>query len=266
MLAELRRKRILHEVSDRGIVQVQDLADLLGVSPMTIRRDLAELDEQGLLNRVHGGAESTASAREPAYADKRGLRAEEKAAVARAAADRVRPGQSLGFSAGSTCARVAQELVSRGATGPLAGGTTVVTNALPVAEEFFRAAESRPSDAPGPRVLLSGGERTPSDALVGPLADTSLAQLHVDLLFIGAHGAGPGGLTTPNLDEARTNRALIAAAHRTVAVWDSSKWGTTGLALFASWTDIDTVITTEGLPDEALALLEEYVSEVVVAS
>ncbi|MCP3425391.1 DeoR/GlpR family DNA-binding transcription regulator [Rothia sp. AR01] len=263
MLAQQRHSRILHEVQARGTVHVHDLAELLDVSAMTVRRDLAELDEQGLLNRVHGGAESAASTLEPDYAEKMSLHAEGKAAIARRAARLLHPGHSVAFSAGTTCTRIAQEV-----TGPhRVGDLTVVTNSLPVADEFFRSRNRhRHGGAAEPRVLLTGGERTPSDALVGPLADAALADLHVDLLFIGAHGAGESGLTTPNLNEARTNRALVRAARQVVAVFDHSKWGVTGLSGFARWSEVDTVITEPGLPPEALALLRESVAEVIVAS
>jgi DeoR/GlpR family transcriptional regulator of sugar metabolism len=262
MLAQQRHARILHEVQARGTVHVHDLAELLDVSAMTVRRDLAELDEQGLLNRVHGGAESTASTLEPAYAEKMSLHAGSKAAIAGRAAQLVRPGHSVAFSAGTTCTRIAQEI-----TGPhRVGELTVVTNSLPVAEEFFRSRNRSRHEGGEPRVLLTGGERTPSDALVGPLADAALAELHVDLLFLGAHGAGEAGLTTPNLNEARTNRALVRAARQVVAVFDHSKWGVTGLSGFARWGEVDTVITDPGLPEEAVRMLRDAVPDVVVAS
>lgn len=266
MLAEQRRQRILYEVQTRGAVQVHELACLLEVSSMTVRRDLRDLDEQGLLTRVHGGAESSGSGVEPTFSEKAALHADEKTAVALRAFRCVDPGSALAFSAGTTCVRIAQMLTRPG--GP--GGLSVVTNSLPVADEFFRAEQSADRDGtnlPRPtRVLLTGGQRTPSDALVGPLADASLRDLHVDVLFLGAHGAGPAGLSTPNPEEARTNRALIAAAHRVIAVFDSSKWGVTGLSGFADWDAVDAIITGGGLPWPARELLNERVEEVTITS
>ncbi|MDN5605464.1 MAG: DeoR/GlpR family DNA-binding transcription regulator [Kocuria sp.] len=266
MLAEQRKRRILHEVQQNGAAHVQDLSRLLDVSPMTVRRDLAELDEQGLLTRIHGGAESTTSTLEPAYSEKMSLNSEAKGAIARAAADMVGANQSIGFSAGTTCTRIAQEVTGR----PEPSRLTVLTNSLPVADEFFRSQAGPEADrekASDPhQVLLTGGERTPSDALVGPLADATLGYLHVDILFLGAHGAGDAGLTTPNLAEARTNRALVRSARTVVAVFDHTKWGITGLAGFADWSEIDVVITSPGLPEDALEFMQEKIDKVVIAS
>ncbi|MCT1368098.1 DeoR/GlpR family DNA-binding transcription regulator [Kocuria sp. HSID16901] len=264
MLAEERRKLIVREVQKHGTVHVQVLAENLNVSPMTVRRDLADLDEQGLLNRIHGGAESTKSTLEPAYADKMSRNAGIKAGIAQRAAEMVSSDQSLGFSAGTTCTRLAQELTSRADISNL----TIVTNSLPVAEEFFTAEHSAAGNHPDNphHVLLTGGQRTPSDALVGPVADLALTNLHVDTLFIGAHGAGISGLTTPNLAEARTNRALIESARTVVAIFDHSKWGTTGLAGFADWPEVDVVVTDSGLPAVAHDFLEDNVNKVVISS
>ncbi|WP_030015444.1 MULTISPECIES: DeoR/GlpR family DNA-binding transcription regulator [Micrococcales] len=264
MLAEQRRKRIVQEVEKHGAVHVQDLAEILNVSPMTVRRDLADLDDQGLLNRIHGGAEATTSVLEPAYADKMSRNADAKRSIASSAAEMVSSDQSLGFSAGTTCTRLAQELTGRRGITNL----TIVTNSLPVAEEFFTAEHVSPGQAPANphHVLLTGGQRTPSDALVGPVADLTMTRLHVDILFVGAHGAGPSGLTTPNLAEARTNRALIESARTVVAIFDHTKWGTTGLAGFAEWSEVDVVVTDSGIPAEAREFLEDKVQKVVIAS
>lgn len=264
MLAEQRRKRIVQEVEKHGTVHVQDLAEILDVSPMTVRRDLADLDDQGLLNRIHGGAESTTSVLEPAYADKMSRNAEAKRAIAAHAAEMVSSDQSLGFSAGTTCTRLAQELTGR----PDLTNLTIVTNSLPIAEEFFTAEQALHSRSPGDphHVLLTGGQRTPSDALVGPVADLTLTRLHVDMLFVGAHGAGPSGLTTPNLAEACTNRALIESARTVVAIFDHTKWGTTGLAGFAEWSDVDVVVTDVDIPLDAREFLEDNVEKVVISS
>lgn len=253
MLAELRKSHILREVDLRGTVKTSDLVEILGVSDMTVRRDLAELDRQGLLIKVHGGATSLRSTIEPAYAEKKSLNAEAKSAIARAAVARLAPGGSVAFSAGTTCTAVA-ELATN------VPNLTVVTNSLRVADAFFAAGSSS-------SVLLTGGTRTPSDALVGPLATRSLEDLHVDTLILGAHGAGlDTGLTTPNLSEARVNRALIAAARKVVAVFDHSKWGVTGLAGFAHWDEIDVVITDTGLDEQIVTQLEDIVDEVVVVA
>ena len=237
MLPADRHRLILDHVDSQGTALTTELAETLHVSDMTIRRDLSELHEQGLLVKVHGGATSLSNTVEPVYDVKARQHVEEKDSIARQAVQLVRPEQTIGFSAGSTCVRIAQELLS-------VPSLTVVTNSLQVANVFY-ASES---DA---TVLLTGGVRTPSDALVGPLADNNLRNLHIDTLFIGAHGADPRqGLMTPNLQEAQTNQKLIEASRQRIAVFDGSKWSVTGLATFASFNEIDVVITSKETDSE----------------
>jgi DeoR/GlpR family transcriptional regulator of sugar metabolism len=251
VLASERRARILLAVNAKGVVRVSDLVRELEVSDMTIRRDLIELHRQGLLLKVHGGATSLHSASEPETSVKMSLHIEIKQRLAAAAAQRVSDGESVALTAGSTCTYVAQEIARD-------TRVTVVTNALRVADEFFRN---------GSHVLLTGGTPTPSAALVGPVAVQSLEGIHVDTVFAGAHGVSlAGGLMTPNIDEARINRALLATAHRVVAVFDHTKWGISGLATFAAWSDIDTVITDADVDPVALQHLRDEVPEVVVVA
>jgi DeoR/GlpR family transcriptional regulator of sugar metabolism len=123
----------------------------------------------------------------------------------------------------------------------------------------------------GPRqgaatVVLTGGVRTPSDSLVGPVADQAIAALHFDLLFLGVHGISvEAGLSTPNLAEAETNRRLVQSARRVVVVADHTKWGKVGLSSFASLERIDTLVTDAGLPSEARGVVVEHLRRLVVA-
>jgi len=108
--------------------------------------------------------------------------------------------------------------------------------------------------------------RTPSDSLVGPIADRAIRSLHFDLLFLGSHGISlEAGLSTPNLAEAETNRSFVASARRVVAVADHTKWGTVGLSTFAALSEVDTLVTDVGLPVEIRAAVAEQVRSVVVA-
>ena len=106
---------------------------------------------------------------------------------------------------------------------------TVVTNSVWVADLLHRAGRDSIS------VLVTGGLRTPSDALVGPVAITALSSLHVDAVFLGVHGMEErAGFSTPNLLEAETNRAMIRSGRRLVVLADSSKWGVVGLSSMAA--------------------------------
>ena len=125
---------------------------------------------------------------------------------------------------------------------------------------------ARGAPAPNADVVLIGGVRTPSDALVGPVAQAAIATLHVDLLFIGVHGIDADrGLTTPNLMEAGANQAFMASARTVVAVADSTKWGVVGLSSFASLDELDAIVTDDALPEPIVDRLRQQVDRVILA-
>lgn len=253
MLASQRRQAIMAELARSGAVRVADLTTRFDVSDMTVRRDLELLEEQGRLRKVHGGAVAAgSSAEEPGFEAKRLIAREAKLAIARRAAEWVEPRSAIGISAGTTTWLLAEELRER--PGPL----SVVTNSTSVADTLAAGAH-------GNSVILTGGLRTPSAALVGTIADRAIEALHVDLLFLGVHGMDPGaGLTTPNLAEAHTNAAFIAHAKRLVVLADSTKWATVGLATIAPLSAVDVLITDDGISAEARAVLTDTVGELVV--
>jgi DeoR/GlpR family transcriptional regulator of sugar metabolism len=255
MLASQRQSAILDRVRDAGGVRVVDLAAEFGVSDMTIRRDLEILAGRGLLAKVHGGATlAQGSTDEPGFAAKAVRQRAEKAAIAARAAQLVAPGTAIALSAGTTTAELARRLVD-------VPGLTVVTNSIPVAEVFYRA------DRPDRTVVLTGGVRTPSDALVGPVAVATIRSLHLDVLFLGVHGMSErAGFTTPNLMEADTDRALVEAAERLVVLADHTKWGTVGISAIAPLGRADVLVTSDGLPGPAQSVLAERVGSLLVVA
>jgi DeoR/GlpR family transcriptional regulator of sugar metabolism len=254
MLASQRQARIVEEVRRVGGVRVSDLTELLGVSDMTIRRDLEVLARAGVLHKVHGGAILAGGRRteEPGFEAKSTLQQPVKDAIAARAAELITPGTAIALSAGTTTWQMARHISA-------IAGLTVVTNSTTVADVL--AHQQRPDLT----VILTGGVRTPSAALVGPVADQAIRGLHVDQLFLGVHGMHPeAGLTTPNLAEAQTNRVLIASAQQVVVLADSTKWGTVGLADFGPLSTADTLVTDAGLPAEARTYLSDAVGELLV--
>jgi DeoR/GlpR family transcriptional regulator of sugar metabolism len=258
VLARRRRELIAARVQRHGSVRVSDLTTELGVSDMTIRRDLETLTQQGLLTKVHGGAtvagEDAATTLEPGFLAKSSEQTAEKAAIASAAARLVRPGMAIGLTAGTTTWHLATHLVD-------VPDLVVLTNSIRILETLLA------DDRPHRNVMLVGGIRTPSDALVGPLAVQALVGLHLDQVFLGVHGMTErAGYTTPNLLEADTNRAFVAASGRLIVVADHSKWDTVGLASIAPLNAADTVITDDGLDPAAIERLRAHVDDVVVCS
>jgi DeoR/GlpR family transcriptional regulator of sugar metabolism len=255
VLAGQRQMLIVEEVRRRGAVRVSELTEQLAVSDMTIRRDLDVLAASGLLDKVHGGATAkhVASTDEPGFEVKSHRQLEEKEAIARAASRLVEPGQAIALTAGTTTWRLAHHIVD-------VADLTVVTNSIQVANVLHR--DGRPDST----VVLTGGVRTPSDALVGPIAIAAMSSLNVDLLFMGVHGmTAEAGFTTPNLLEAETNQALIRAAERVVVVADHTKWGVRGLSGFAQLSEAGVLVTDRGLPPEAQTVLSEHIDRVVLA-
>jgi DeoR/GlpR family transcriptional regulator of sugar metabolism len=255
VLAQQRRARIVELIQRNGAVKVIDLVAELDVSDMTVRRDLDHLARDGLVTKVHGGATTPglSSTDEPGFDAKSVRQLAEKGAIAREAAALVQPGQAIGLSAGTTTWALAQELraISR---------ITVVTNSIRVAEVFYDGGSRDQT------VVLTGGIRTPSDALVGPVTVTSLTALNLDSVFLGVHGMDVNrGFTTPNLMEAEANRAFVHAARELIVVADHSKWGVVGISTFAELSKADVLVTDDGMTDADLATLRDHVRSLVVA-
>ena len=254
MLARQRQAFILDRVREDGAVRVAELVRALGVSDMTVRRDLEVLHDRGLLEKVHGGATLLAGTAlfEPGFAAKSALQQAEKDAIAEAAVALVEPGMAIAVSAGTTTYALAQRLA-------YVPGLTVVTNSVPVADVLHH---SGPADQ---TIILTGGVRTPSDALAGPFAVAALRTVHVDLVFMGVHGMDlRSGFTCPNLLEADTDRALIEVGRRLIVVADHSKWGVIGISSIARLDQADVLITDSGIEPEARTALATAVRELVV--
>lgn len=260
LLAEQRRALIIDEVRRRGGVRVNELTRKLGVSDMTVRRDLDALARQGVLEKVHGGAVPVveASTHEPGFEAKSGLELSAKEDIARTAASLVAPGTAIALSGGTTTYALAHHLLD-------VPDLTVVTNSVRVADVFHSAQRTSGQRQGAATVVLTGGVRTPSDSLVGPVADQAIGSLHFDVLFLGVHGiAAEAGLSTPNLAEAETNRRLVQSARRVIVVADHTKWGTVGLSSFATLEQVDTLVTDSGLPAQARAEISEHLRRLVV--
>ncbi|RPA10315.1 DeoR/GlpR family DNA-binding transcription regulator [Gordonia sp. OPL2] len=254
MLAAERRGRVLTAVVSRGAVRVTDLAAELGVSEMTIRRDLDQLEAEGELNKVHGGAvradgEVTGRGLEPPSSLKATREPAAKRAIAAEALRLVEDGMTVAIGAGTTTLELARLLRGR--------DISVVTNSVSIFELLTDPADDRLDPS---LVQLTGGQRTPSDALVGPIANAALERYRTDRAFVGTHGIDPeAGFTTPNLGEAETNRKLLGTARSAVVLADHTKYDEIGAHLFADFDRIDRLVTDSGLPDEHRETLADVI-------
>src|SRR3954454_14686785 len=231
---------ILSRLSEDGSVGVTVLARELGVSVATIRRDLERLEAQRLLSRTHGGAVAHGVLYELPLRYRAGRHEAEKHRIAEVAAGRPGVARVVGLTGGTTPTEVPGRIAGR----PL----TVVTNALNIAAEL--------AVRPNLKLLVTGGVARPeSYELVGPLADSTLDELNIDVVFVGVDGASAAGMTTHHEVEAHTNRRMIERAHRVVVVCDASKIGRSALAVICHPRRVDELITdgsADGTPLEDL--------------
>jgi DeoR/GlpR family transcriptional regulator of sugar metabolism len=243
-MTESRRSGIIDTLEREGNVRVEDLASQYEVSLVTIRKDLAELESRGLLQRTHGGAVFTHKSRfNPSFREKLHLQADEKSAIALAALEFVREGDAIILDAGSTTLALAKALKGNFAS------LYVLTNSTAIALELV--------GTDWEVVLVGGQVRHHSLALIGPSTVTVLEGYHVDKVFLGATGASlDRGYTTPNPLEAQTKRAMVAAARERYALVDASKLGHATLSSFARIDEVDTLITSQLAPTEFLTGLE----------
>jgi DeoR/GlpR family transcriptional regulator of sugar metabolism len=239
-----RLDQILALVQEQGRVSVADLSEQFEVSTVTIRTDLATLEQQGELVRTHGGAVArTRSGTEPAFALRRQVHVAQKERIGRFAAALVDDGDAIALDASTTALHVARHLKNR-------HELTVVTNGLLTAMEFL--------DAPGVMVVMPGGSLRPASAsLVGDQGACILGQYHVQKGFFGAGGLTlREGLTDLNQYEVDLKRRMAARSKEIIAVVDASKWGRVTFASFASVDQISAVITDEGAPPDMVAALQ----------
>lgn len=248
-----RHKWLIDTATDEGRVSVSRASDELGVVPETIRRDLEYLASQGLLRRVHGGAipASFDTLGDQPLDTRDSSAVSEKEAIAQAAlaylpADR----GSIVLDAGSTTARLAALL-------PATSRFTVFTDSAPIASVV---AARTACDVQ----LIGGRVRSTTQATVGN--SRALERLRVDVAFIGTNGVSlTHGFSTPDIEEAATKAAMVSCAHTVVALVDSRKIGAESTARFAEISDIDVLITDEGISDRQRRGLEEEGLKVVVA-
>src|ERR1700730_14021952 len=253
MLSEERQRAILEILSRDGRVVVVDLAKQFQTSVVTIRKDLEILHMKGRIHRTHGGALTVreSALEDPTLREKEKLHRKEKLQIAAAAVRMVAEGQVVILDSGTTTTAIARALRNF-------QNLTIITNAVNIAAELSGS---------NLEVILTGGNlRKNSFSLVGPLAEETLRRLNADILFLGVDGFDVQyGLSTPNILEAKVNRAMMDISKVAVAVCDSSKFGKRSLSLIAPPSALQMVITDRGISKADLNTLKKSGVEVTVA-
>lgn len=256
MTATERRERMALQLAQSGYAGIADLANLLGVSEMTVRRDLDVLVEKGIVDRAHGGAVVRRGARsaridtiEPGLDERIRLNADAKAEIGRAAAALIAPGQTIALDIGSTALCLAHALKAM--------DVRIFTNSLKIA--MFLAGGT-------PRVYTVGGEVCGGEpSVIGAMARRQIEAFRFDWMFLGASGLAEDGLYDYSLEDSEIKRALIERARQTVALIDSSKFDRLSVARIAPLAAIDTLLCDQAPVGELAARLQEAAVEILVA-
>jgi DeoR/GlpR family transcriptional regulator of sugar metabolism len=263
LLAIERRMRIVDLLNSRGTIAVAELTELLGASPATVRRDLAWLDEHGILTRTRGGAVAAGRVQDlmrhydPTYGRRLAEYVEEKRAIGRRAAELVDDGETIIIDAGSTTQHMVPHLHKK-------QDLIVITNSLTVVNELLPVSHA----APNLTVILTGGIlRGRALSFVGMIAEHALTQFFVDKTFLGARGISiETGLTNPALEEIPLKRQMIKAAKRVIVLADHSKFGQTYTGLIAPLQAATNIITDDGIDSALIPKFAANGPEILIAS
>ncbi len=250
MLIPDRRRRVLAEVRRHGSASIEQLAAALAVSSSTIRRDMSELEQAGMLRRTHGGAVVTSGEPDdpPPRAPGGNARVEHddtaKARIARRAAAMVDDGSTVMLLAGSTTGAMVPSLFDR--------RLTVVTNGLEIAHGLRHA--------PHVSVVVLGGYlHREQMTLLGPMTLAAMASVHVDVMMAGAWGVDPDtGVTGNKISQAGDHDPMLRHTERLIVLADATKIGRRGPTLFAGMDRVHTLVTDRAAPPDVLARIEGH--------
>lgn len=233
-----RRAKIIEYIESRGQVNVVDLSKEFNVSEVTIRNDLAQLEEKGLLIRSRGGAiRSQRVGIDYKLNEKSKKYLKEKQAIGKKTVELIKDNDTIIIDSGSTTMEVAKNLSGF-------KNLTVITNALNIASILVNYENVKV-------IMLGGILRKNSLSLIGPIAESSIKNYYCDKLIIGVDGIdSEHGISTPNIEEAQLNKLMIEISKEVIVVTDSSKFSRRSFAYIAPISKIDVVVTDSNIPSK----------------
>ena len=250
-----RQSRLKEILSQRGMCDLETLAGELGVSQSTVRRDVDQLEQNGVVERTHGGViwvtdRPAVSGRPYAFHQRMSYRIGQKRQIAKAAAALVKPGQTILIDGGTTTFYLAEELLGR----PL----QIVTNSLPIANIYLNDENVE--------LVLTGGLMYPRyGVLLGPMVDNVLATIHVQTLFLSVAGIHDGAMYNQNMLLVQAERRMMEQAQEVVLLVDSAKFGQQALSKLGELGDVDIVVVDSGLSPEHRKAIEQAGCQLIVA-
>ncbi len=253
MMAEERRMQILQIVRSEGRAKVNELARRFKTSAVTIRSDLNELHQRGVIQRSHGGAVIQDTIfRESPVQERLNNQSKEKQRIGVLAATLVQEGETIILDSGTTTLEIARHLHN-------IRNLQVLTNGLNIAVELLGSRTIQ-------TIIMGGSVRNDSASVVGRATEDMLEQFSADKLFLCGAGCDPDfGVSGTNLDETMANRAMLRAAREIIVVADSSKFRKRSMSLIASFSEVDLVISDAGLPPEMQDRIRSFGCKLVLA-
>ena len=233
-LPQERQQAIIELVTERGRLSIADLTQHLGVSEMTIRRDLALLDSEGTIRRIHGGALPVVSGSyEPPFGVRTKLKAAAKQEIAALVGSRIGDGETVILDGGTTAAAIAEVLLNR--------NISICTLSLRVADVLTASTAVR--------LMIAGGIVRPDErSLIGPAALRIFEDHRFDVYIMTASGIHiSAGITEWNLDDTAVKRAALRAANRCIVACDASKFGKTAFGRICGVEEVDTIVTDSAI-------------------
>ncbi len=251
MTADERRQQLSEFLAQRGFADLSLLVAELGVSESTVRRDLSQLEEEGIARRTHGGAVFVSDRFSVLnYADRESAAAAEKQAIGQAAARLIRDGETILLDGGTTTFQVARNLLMR--------SLQVVTNSLPIANLLGSASNIE--------LIVIGGYIYPRTGVaLGPIAQQALASLHVNKAFMGVAGITEEGLYNANVLMVEAEQQMMRCADEVILVADHSKFGKRALARLGGWDLIDRVVSDDRLDTKWQEVVRSADADLILA-
>ena len=244
-----RQTQIINILSDRKKITVLELAELLKVSDVTIRKDLAILEEKGLLKREHGFATMPES---DDVSTRMIFSYEIKRKIAQKALESIKDGETLMIESGSCCALLAEEIVLN------RRGITIITNSIFIAN-FLR-------DKVGARIILLGGEFQPeSQVMIGPLIKKCAENFNVDKIFMGTDGFNDVGAMSGDLMRAEAVRNMKKSARQAIILTESKKFTQSGIVPLINYGEIDFIYTDDKISEDKRNFLEDKGVKILIA-
>jgi DeoR/GlpR family transcriptional regulator of sugar metabolism len=251
MAVDERRRQLAEALAGRGFAELSVLAAELDVSESTVRRDLAQLEEEGTVRRTHGGAVFVSDRFSALnYAAREAIELPEKQAIGKVVADLIHDGQAVLIDGGTTTFQVARRLMAR--------TLQVVTNSLPIVNALSSAANVE--------LIFLGGYIYPRTGVaLGPLTSQALGSLHVRQAIISVAGITQEGFYNANMLLVEAEQRMMNSAAEVIVAADHTKFGRTGLGYLTGWDRVDRVVSDEGLDPHWQQVVRDSGAELILA-